>query len=102
MTRRKTSPNPIARATEQRPLAAARVTNAPYASVLASARALGLYAAVVLAPLGLAGAVAACGGARPVETYPHHGPPGYVPPVETIAPPAAAPSSSAPVPSQNE
>jgi len=103
-TRRKTSPNPIARATEPRPLAPATETHAPYVSVLARARALGFYAAVVIAPLGLAGSVSACGAARPVERHPQHepGPTGYVPPVETIAPPGAAPSSSAPVPGQSE
>jgi len=67
---------------------------------MARARALGLFAAVTIAPLGLAGSVAACGAARPVDRAPHPGPNGYVPPVETIAPPG--PSSSAPAPVQTE
>jgi len=70
--------------------------------VIARARALGLFAVVTIAPLGLAGSVAACGGARPVEHNPHYQPGQPVPPVETIAPPPAAPSSSAPAPAQNE
>lgn len=90
-------------------MAAATESKNRYAAILSRARALGLYAVCTIAPLGLAGSVAACGAARPVERTPHYQPGGPgepVPPVETIAPPpsspAAAPSASAPIPQQSE
>lgn len=101
--RRKLPKSPLPQKTESRPLSAASETRSTLGTVLARARALGMYAAVTIAPLGLAGSVSACGAARPVEHTPHYQPGQPVPPVETIAPPpAAAPSSSAPVPAQSE
>lgn len=82
-----------------RPVAPVAATVRSYASVLDRARALGLFAVVTIAPLGLAGSVAACGGARPAEAraYPTAG---YVPPVAPIAPPASA--SAQPPPNEKE
>lgn len=71
-----------------------------YASALSRARALGLGAAIAIAPLGaLAGSVAACGGAAPVRADPYGraAPQGAPPPpVTTIEPPAAPGGSVAP------
>jgi hypothetical protein len=103
--RRKTSPTPLLRATSTRPIApATEQARVGYANVLERARALGLFALVTIAPLGLAGSVAACGGARPAEARPYPTPMGYAPPpVETIAPPAsAAPAPSAVPPTKQD
>lgn len=93
-----------------RPLA----TGAPSAGLgyaawtVARLRALGLAAAVV-APLGaLAGTVAACGGAAPVQHSPYYAPEPIAPPAPTSsastvpsvqpAPPPAPAQQTAPVP----
>ncbi len=105
MDRRKRSPQPLSRLcwmegdaiTPGPPVAAeqgALFRERSYTAVLERARALGLSAALMIAPLGLAGSVAACGGARPVEANMGYqqGPPGYAghpPPIATIAPPGA-------------
>ncbi len=100
MTRRKVTPNPQPRSTRARPIAAAsEKTRSTYASILERARAMGLMAVVSIAPLGaMAGSVVACGGARPTQAnpYAHGGPPGYVPPMQTIAPPATSGSTTPP------
>lgn len=67
-----------------RPAAAAPALR--YREALAQARALGLFGALALAPLGLAGSVAACGGAAPVHAYPVSA--SSTEPLTTIAPPA--------------
>jgi hypothetical protein len=101
--RRKPTPNPLPRSTAVRPTApATEPPQSGYASILERARAMGLYAVVAILPLGcMTGSVVACGGARPVEAKSMQGPPGYVPPMETIAPPATS-ASTAPPPDDDQ
>jgi len=103
--RRKHSPAPIARHETVRPLAAQ--PNAPktiYGSILAKARAAGIFAVCTLAPLGaLAGAVSACGAAAPVQPYPYNTAPtstGTQAPTDpnaVTAPPTGAGTTPAPL-----
>jgi len=100
--RRKLSPRPLETAqTRRAPAAAAGAPLRGYQTILARARALGLFSAIAIAPLGaLAGSVAACGGAAPVQAYPREAASGEKPPpVTTVAPPPAAPPDGTP-PSQ--
>jgi hypothetical protein len=97
-TRTKQSPSPLPRATEVRPIAATLSGgDAPrpvYASILARARAAGLFALCTIAPLGaLAGSVSACGAAAPVRPSPMM----QADPNAQVAPPTGAGTQPAPL-----
>lgn len=98
--RRKLPPFPLVPAVTARlPNRAADAPLAGYRVALAKARALGLFTAMAIAPLGaIAGSVAACGGAAPVQAYPRGDE--SAPPLATIAPPSA--SSNAPAAASNQ
>jgi hypothetical protein len=90
---KKQSPLPEPRATEVRPLSAARTRAPSYALPLAHEAARKLVAAcVVVMPLGaMAGLVSACGGAQPTQPAPYYkGEPRVAEP-----PPSASASGSA-------
>ncbi|MBX7197276.1 MAG: hypothetical protein K1X94_34820 [Sandaracinaceae bacterium] len=95
--RRKLSPAPVETAKQALPTRKVELA-APtrYQAALARARSMGLFTAMVIAPLGaLAGSVAACGGAAPVQAYPSPSG-GSVEPIATIEPPPATSTSAVP------
>src|SRR5258708_36324828 len=102
--RRKLPPAPLPRPAAVRPLATQSTTERTvYGSILANARAAGLFALCTLAPLGaLAGSVSACGAAAPVQPYPYAQPTatGTMAPSDpnaVTAPPTGAGTTPAPL-----